>query len=62
MLARHRQKKALASSLAVLDSKSVKAPHASDRGIDAHNKVDSDGRLLLINKTPANVADIQGCK
>ena len=46
----------LAPSLAVLDSQSVKAPYASDRGIDAHKKivgrkrhvaVDSDGRLLL---------------
>ena len=33
MLDRHRQKKTLAPSLAVLDSQSVKAPHASDRGI-----------------------------
>ena len=66
MLDRHRQKKALAPSLAVLDSQSVKAQHASGRGIDAHKKivgrkrhvaVDSDGRLLLVNMTPANVAD-----
>ena len=65
MLDRHRQKKTLAPSLAVLDSQSVKAPHASDRGIDAHKKivgrkrhlaVDSDGRLLLVNITPANGA------
>ena len=69
MLDRHRQKKTLAPSLAVLDSQSVKAPHASDRGIDAHKKivgrkrhvaVDSDGRLLLVNMTPANVADSTG--
>ena len=39
MLDRHRQKKTLAPSLAVLDSQSVKAPHASDRGIDAHKKI-----------------------
>lgn len=65
----HRQKKTLAPSLAVLDSQSVKAPHASDRGIDAHKKivgrkrhvaVDSDGRLLLVNMPPANVADSTG--
>lgn len=50
---------------------SVKAPHASDRGIDAHKKivgrkrhvaVDSDGRLLLVNMTPANVADSTGAQ
>ena len=60
-----------APSLAVLDSQSVKAPHASDRGIDAHKKivgrkrhvaVDSDGRLLLVNMTPANVADSTGAQ
>jgi len=71
MLDRHRQKKALAPSLAILDSQSVKAPHASDRGIDAHKKVvgrkrhvamDSDGRLLLVNMTPANVADSTGAQ
>ena len=71
MLDRHRQKKTLAPSLAVLDSQSVKAPHASDRGIDAHKKivgrkrhvaVDSDGRLLLVNMTPANVADSTGAQ
>ena len=53
------------------DSQSVKAPHASDRGIDAHKKivgrkrhvaVDSDGRLLLVNMTPANVADSTGAQ
>ena len=63
--------KTLAPSLAVLDSQSVKAPHASDRGIDAHKKivgrkrhvaVDSDGRLLLVNMTPANVADSTGAQ
>ena len=46
-------------------------PHASDRGIDAHKKivgrkrhaaVDSDGRLLLVNMTPANVADSTGAQ
>lgn len=71
MLDRHRQKKALAPSLAILDSQSVKAPHASDRGIDAHKKivgrkrhvaVDSDGRLLLVNMAPANVADSTGAQ
>ena len=50
---------------------SPEAPHASDRGIDAHKKivgrkrhvaVDSDGRLLLVNMTPANVADSTGAQ
>ena len=65
-----------------IDSQSVKAPQAKERGIDGNKKVklcespskagglpiliidrkrhvavDSDGRLLLVNLTPANIAD-----
>jgi transposase len=48
-------------SAAVIDSQSVKAPHAKTRGYDASKKivgrkrhiaVDTDGRLLMVNLTP----------
>ncbi|WP_084545162.1 IS5 family transposase [Derxia lacustris] len=53
----------------VLDSQSVKAPHAGKQGYDANKKivgrkrhiaVDSDGRLLMVNLTPADIADSTG--
>jgi putative transposase len=53
----------------VIDSQSVKAPGASERGYDANKKikgrkrhiaVDTDGRLLAVNLTPADVADSTG--
>ncbi|WP_352798522.1 transposase [Mesorhizobium sp. M0678] len=48
---------------AVIDSQSVKAPQARTRGYDAgkkivgrkrHIAVDTDGRLLMVNLTPAD--------
>ena len=54
-----------------IDSQSVKAPQAKERGIDGNKKivgrkrhvaVDSDGRLLLVNLTPANIADSVGAQ
>jgi transposase len=56
-------------SAGVVDSQSVKAPAAKERGYDAFKKVkgrkrhiavDTDGRLLAINLTPADVADSTG--
>ena len=55
----------------VTDSQSVKAPAAADSGYDANKKikgrkrhiaVDTDGRLLAINLTPANMADSTGAQ
>lgn len=58
-------------SAAVLDSQSVKAPGAAVRGFDAnkritgrkrHIAVDTDGRLLMVNLTPADMADSTGAE
>ena len=54
-----------------VDSQSVKAPAAVDSGYNTNKKikgrkrhiaVDTDGRLLAINLTPANVADATGAQ
>jgi len=56
-------------SAGVLDSQSVKAPYAGKQGYDANKKVvgrkrhiavDTDGRLLMVNLTPADIADSTG--
>lgn len=53
----------------MVDSQSVKAPAAKERGYDAFKKVrgrkrhiavNTDGRLLAVNLTPADVADLTG--
>jgi len=53
----------------VMDSQSVKAPHTKTRGYDAakkiagrkrHIAVDTDGRLLMANLTPADISDSAG--
>ena len=53
------------------DSQSVKAPHAKTRGYDAgkkivgrkrHIAVDTDGRLLMVNLTPADISDSAGAQ
>jgi transposase len=53
----------------VIDSQSVKAPAAKGRGFDAakkivgrkrHIAVDTDGRLLLVNLTTADISDSAG--
>lgn len=71
MLDRFRYQKKELPSLGILDSQSVKAPQAKARGIDGNKKivgrkrhvaVDSDGRLLLVNLTPANIADSVGAQ
>lgn len=69
MLDRERAGREASPSAAVLDSQSVKAPHAQTRGYDAgkkivgrkrHIAVDTDGRLLMINITPADLSDSAG--
>lgn len=69
MLDREFQGRAPEPSAGVLDSQSVKAPQADQRGVDGNKKingrkrhiaVDTDGRLLMVNLTPANVADSTG--
>jgi hypothetical protein len=56
-------------SAAVIDSQSVKAPAARSRGFDANKKivgrkrhlaVDTDGRLLMLNLTTADISDSAG--
>lgn len=56
---------------AVMDSQSVKAPSAHERGYDANKKisgrkrhiaVDTDGRLLAMNLTMADMADSAGAQ
>lgn len=55
----------------VLDSQTVKAPFADERGFDGgkrivgrkrHVAVDTDGRLLMVNLTPADVSDSAGAQ
>ena len=55
----------------VLDSQTVKAPHGTARGYDAAKKtvgrkrhivVDTDGRPLMLNLTPADVSDSAGAQ
>lgn len=56
---------------AVIYSQSIKAPHAETRGYDAgkkvvgrkrHIAVDTDGRLLMINLTSADISDSAGAQ
>ena len=56
-------------SAAVVDSQSVKVPHGKTRGYDAgkkavgrkrHIAVDTDGRLLMVHLTAADISDSAG--
>jgi putative transposase len=58
-------------SAGVIDSQSVKAPAAPTRGFDANKKivgrkrhivVDTDGRLLMVNLTTADISDSAGAQ
>lgn len=69
MLDRERQGREQSPSAGVIDSQSVKAPHAETRGYDAgkkivgrkrHIAVDTDGRLLMVNLTTADISDSAG--
>jgi len=71
MLDRERQGREQSPSAAVIDSQSVKAPSVDERGFDAakkivgrkrHIAVDTDGRLLMVNLTPANISDSAGAQ
>jgi transposase len=69
MLDRERAGRESSPSAAVVDSQSIKAPSAETRGYDAakkivgrkrHIAVDTDGRLLMVRLTPADIADSAG--
>lgn len=71
MLDREATARQASPSAAVLDSQSVKAPGAAERGYDAgkkvngrkrHIAVDTDGRLLLVRMTPADLSDSAGAQ
>ena len=71
MLDRERQGREQSPSAGVIDSQSIKAPAAQVRGFDAakkivgrkrHIAVDTDGRLLMVNLTPADISDSAGAQ
>jgi transposase len=71
MLDRMCEQREVVPSAAIVDSQSVKAPGARKRGYDANKKisgrkrhiaVDTDGRLLAVNLTPADIADSTGAQ
>ena len=71
MLDRERAGREASPSAGVLDSQSVKAPAADRRGYDAakkvvgrkrHIAVDTDGHLLMVNLTPADISDSAGAQ
>ena len=71
MMDRERHGREASPSGGVLDSQSVKAPAARQRGYDAgkkivgrkrHIAVDTDGRLLMVNLTTADISDSAGAQ
>lgn len=71
MLDRERTGREASPSGGILDSQSIKAPHGTTRGYDAgkkvlgrkrHIAVDTDGRLLMVNLTGADVSDSAGAQ
>jgi len=72
MIDRQRVGHAEQPTAAIIDSQSIKAPAAGGtRGYDGakkiigrkrHIAVDTDGRLLMVNVTPANIADSTGAQ
>jgi putative transposase len=71
MIDRERSGRAAGPTGGVIDSQSVKAPAARKRGYDAakrvvgrkrHIAVDTDGRLLMVNLTTADIADSAGAQ
>lgn len=71
ILDRERAGREASPTAAVIDSQSVKAPQDGTRGYDAgkkiagrkrHIAVDTDGRLLMVNLTPADISDSAGAQ
>jgi len=71
MLDRDRAGREASPTATVVDSQSVKAPSAETRGYDAakkivgrkrHIAVDTDGRLLMVHLTAADIADSAGAQ
>lgn len=71
MLDRKRTGREASPTGAVIDSQSIKAPHAAIGGYDAgkrivgrkrHIAVDTDGRPLMVNLTPADISDSAGAQ
>src|SRR5665213_1343138 len=71
MLDRERSGREASPSGGVIDSQSVKAPEAKTRGYDAgkkivgrkrHIAVDTDGRLLMVGLTTADISDSAGAQ
>ena len=71
MIDRERAGREASPTGGVLDSQSVKAPAAKERGFDGgkkivgrkrHIAVDTDGRLLMVNLTPADISDAAGAQ
>ncbi|KAA0675754.1 IS5 family transposase [Azospirillum brasilense] len=71
MIDRERAGREASPSAGVVDSQSVKAPAAKQRGYDAgkkingrkrHIAVDTDGRLLMVNLTTADISDSAGAQ
>lgn len=69
MIDRERAGREASPSAGIIDSQSVKAPAAKTRGYDAakkitgrkrHIAVDTDGRLLMLNLTTADISDSAG--
>lgn len=66
MIDRERSGREASPTGGFIDSQTVKAPHAKERGYDAgkkivgrkrHIAVDTDGRLLMVNLTTADISD-----
>ena len=71
MMDRERAGREASPTAGILDSQSVKAPAAKHRGFDAgkkvngrkrHIAVDTDGRLLMLNLTTADISDSAGAQ
>lgn len=69
MIDRERAGREASPSAGVIDSQTIKAPMAGERGFDAgkkivgrkrHIAVDADGRLLAVNLTTADISDSAG--
>jgi transposase len=71
MIDRERAGREASPSAGIIDSQSIKAPSARERGFDANKKVvgrkrhiavDTDGRLLMVNLTTADISDSAGAQ